>query len=121
MADRILIPVLPDMHSALTLQSIDGILRDQFGARGKIHYILNRFDVTRRAHREMRERLQKILGNALAPFSIREDPRIQDAMQAGLPVVDYAPHAEVNGDLKTCGDWIEEMLPSAIAVKGMTA
>jgi hypothetical protein len=69
----------------------------------------------------MRDRFQAMLGSALSPFSVREDPQIQNAMRCGVTIVDYAPHADVATDLHTLEEWMEELLPRPMILKGMTA
>jgi cellulose biosynthesis protein BcsQ len=118
-ADHIFIPILPDMHSAVTLRSMDTLV--ELADRPEVHYILNRYDSSRALHREMRDRLQNILGDALLPIYIREDPQIQDAMHSGVTIVDYAPQSEVVADLQALGKWVEQLLPRSFYLKGKTA
>jgi len=121
MASQILVPILPDVQSALTLQAIEGFLRGRHGAELDIHYILNRYQESRPAHREMRDRFQGMLGDALVPFVIRDEPEIQDAMRSGLTIVDYAPHLEIVEDLRSVGEWVETKMVHLTLAKGMTA
>lgn len=120
-ADHILIPLSPDMHSTVTLRYLEELMGDAGAAGQGIHYIINRYDASRPAHREMRDRLRSILGGALLPFPICEEPQIQDAMRMGVTIVDYAPEARVVSDLQGLGKWVEQLLPRSEFVKGMTA
>ena len=120
-ADHVLVPLLPDVHSALTLKAVRAELRAICAAGVEVHYVLNRYDPARALHREMRAQFESMLGSALLPLSIREEPRIQDAMRHCVTVVDHAPRSEVIGDLEALSQWSEKLLPRAPAVKSAGA
>lgn len=122
-ADHILIPLSPDMHSAVTLGWLEELMKREraTGAGRSVHYIINRYDGTRSVHRDMRDRLQSTLGKSLLPFAIREEQQVQDAMRSGLTVIDYAPQSGVVVDLKALGKWVEQLLPQLEFARGMTA
>ncbi|HEY0796757.1 MAG TPA: cellulose synthase operon protein YhjQ/BcsQ [Acidisarcina sp.] len=119
-ADHVLVPILPNLHSAATLRSVDSLLQSGRSTETHVHYVLNRYDPSRALHREMHDRLQSILGDALLPLYIREEPLVEDAMQNGLTVVDYAPDAEMVADLRVLGRWIEQLTPRHPALKEAT-
>ena len=121
MADQVLIPLLPDLNSAASLRSIESLMESELAGRADVHYVLNRYDPSRPLHCEMRDRLQSVLGGALLPIYIREEPLVQDAMRSGLTIVDYAPQSEVVTDLQALSLWIEQLLPRSLYLKGKTA
>jgi cellulose biosynthesis protein BcsQ len=119
--DHILIPLSPDMHSAVTLPCLQELASSQRAPSSRVHYIVNRYDNSRAVHREMRDQFQAMLGSALLPFSIREEPQIQNAMRSGVTIIDYAPRSEAVADLLALSKWVEQLLPCSDLAKGLTA
>jgi cellulose biosynthesis protein BcsQ len=120
-ADHILVPILPDIHSAATLRTLDAQLGPLRSTGAHVHYVLNRYQPSRPLHRDMHDRLQSVLGDALLPLYIREEPLVQDAMRNGVTVVDYAPDAEIVADLRALSRWVEELAPLHPALREVTS
>src|SRR6266567_4103969 len=120
-ADHIVVPLTADMHSAMTVRWVQELLSRVSLASRKVHYVLNRYDSSRSMHCEMCHELQEMLGSALLPNFIREEPQIQDAMRSGVTIIDHAPHTEVVAELQELAKWVETLLPCPELVKGMTA
>lgn len=120
-ADDLLIPILPDVHSAATLLPLEAMFRTTLAPTPRIHYLLNRYDATRALHQEMRERLQATLGPRLLPFSLADEPRIQDAMRSGITLPDYAPDAPAVAELHALAKWVEQLHPPSAVAEGATA
>jgi cellulose biosynthesis protein BcsQ len=120
-ADHVLIPLCPDMHSAVTLPWLEELLDRDSAPGQQVHYIINRFQASRLSHLEMRDRFQTMLGEALLPFDLREDPEIQDAARSSATIVDYQPQSEVVSNLQALSEWVELLRPRTAFVKGISA
>jgi cellulose biosynthesis protein BcsQ len=116
-ADYILVPLLPNVHSAATLRSLEELLQAGRAMGTQVHYVMNRYEPSRALHREMHDRLQSILGDALLPLYIREEPLVQDAMRNGVTVVDYAADSEIVADLRALSRWVEQLSPRHPALR----
>ena len=101
---KVLVPVLPDVASALAAVRMSSIL--ERAPHGDIWYILNRFDSNRPAHRAIRKRLRESLGERLLPFEVNECTLLQNAATRRLLVNDIAD-LMMQPDLGALADWIE--------------
>ena len=100
----ILIPILPDISSVATVQSLEAFLfnpanqpnRDR--QTGAIFYLLNQFDASSPLHLDVRETLQQQLGDRLLPLVLRRSSAVSEALAEGTTVIDYAPGSAVAED-----------------------
>ncbi len=106
-SDHIVIPLIPDLQSVASIEPLEAMLTFHQRPAPEVHYILNRYDESRLFHREVRARLQKLVGSRLHAVAVREDRLVQEATGGGLTIADYAPEAGVNGDLQSLADWLE--------------
>jgi cellulose biosynthesis protein BcsQ len=101
--------LVPDINSVLTVtRDIDEL--DSGENSQPTYYLLNKYDSTVPFHRDVRERLQIVLGDKLLPFVIRRTDQIPEALAAGLTVVDYAPNAPVVEDFKLLTQWLRNSM-----------
>lgn len=109
MAPTVLVPVVPDLASVVTLQSLDGFFRNQEGLSGKplqAWFVLNQFDPSSPLQLDVREVLRQMLGDRLLPFAVRRSPAMSEALAEGMTVLDYAPNSPAAEDVMSLVTWI---------------
>jgi CobQ/CobB/MinD/ParA nucleotide binding domain len=78
---RVLIPVLPNMMSAIDAVRLNDALDGPHSTH--VHFLLNRFDESQTLHREVRAGLKMHLGDRLLPIEIEEDRRLLEVARSG--------------------------------------
>ena len=99
LAPTVLVPVVPDMASVVTLQAMEGFFRNQEGLSGKplqAWFVLNQFDPSSPLQRDVREVLRQQLGERLLPFVVHRSAAVSEALAEGMTVLDYAPNSPPN-------------------------
>jgi cellulose biosynthesis protein BcsQ len=106
-ASHVLVPVTPDMHSVAGVTHLQATLAESAEASRwpAVCYVINRFDESRRLHREIRSRLQDLLGSSLLPIVIREDEAIEEAAAQGMTVVDAFPQSSAVHEFVALAEW----------------
>lgn len=105
----VLVPLLPDMNSLMTLPSIQRSLpAAQVQGHGGTAFLLTHFEASQPLQIDIREALQKQLGDALLPFVIRRSPAIAEALAEGMTVLDYAPGEGVAKDFLELAAWVRD-------------
>jgi cellulose synthase operon protein YhjQ len=105
----VLVPVVPDMASVVTLQSLEAFFRNQEGLAGKpvqAWYVLNQFDASMPLQLDVREVLRQQLGDRLLPFAIHRSAAVSEALAEGMTVIDYAPNSPAAEDIMNLVTWI---------------
>ena len=109
----VLVPLLPDMSSVASLGSLEAFLgRDE----GAAHYLLNQFDGSSPLHLDVREMLQRRLGDRLLPLVLRRSAAVSEALAEGMTVIDYAPGSPTAEDYWNLAGWLRSL--SAPAARG---
>lgn len=114
----ILVPVVPDMASVVTLQSLEGFLHNQEGLTGRrlqAWYVVNQFDPSTPLHLDVREVLRQQLGERLLPFAIHRAPAVSEALAEGMTVIDYSPNSAAAEDVMSLATWIRNTSVAAAA------
>jgi cellulose synthase operon protein YhjQ len=109
MSPILLVPVVPDLASVVTLQALEGFFRNQEGVSGKplqAWFVLNQFDASSALHLDVREVLRQQLGERLLPFAIHRSPAMSEALAEGMTVIDYAPNSPASEDIMSLVTWI---------------
>jgi cellulose synthase operon protein YhjQ len=102
----VLVPLLPDMSSVASLGSLEAFLgRDE----GAAHYLLNQFDGSSPLHRDVREMLQRRLGDRLLPLLLRRSAAVSEALAEGMTVIDYAPDSATAEDYWNLAGWLRSL------------
>lgn len=112
MAPTVLVPVVPDMASVVTLQALEGFFRNQESASGKpmqAWYVMNQFDPSSPLHQDVGEILRQQLGERLLPFAVHRSPAVSEALAEGMTVIDYAPHSPAAEDVLNLATWIRNL------------
>ncbi len=118
MAPLVLVPVVPDMNSVVSVSSIDAFFEHNSVAAGKPslpYYVLNQFDSTLPLHLDVREVLREQLGERLLPFALRRTPAMSEALAEGMTVMDYAPGSTLAEDFVTLAGWVKSLSAPATA------
>jgi cellulose synthase operon protein YhjQ len=113
---QILVPLLPDMNSVVSVSSIDAFF-DHNGNASAIHslpnYVLNQFDPSLPLHLDVREVLREQLGDRLLPFVLRRAPAVSEALAEGMTIIDYAPNSGVAEDFASLASWVKSLSAAA--------
>jgi cellulose synthase operon protein YhjQ len=116
LAPQILVPLMPDMNSVVSVGSIDAFF-DHNGNAAAIHslpnYVLNQFDSSLPLHLDVREVLREQLGDRLLPFVLRRAPAVSEALAEGMTIIDYAPNSGVAEDFASLASWVKSLSAAA--------
>ncbi len=111
----LIIPVLPDVFSYLSLKTLFGFLektsRDFRYDFKMIWILMNKINNHRPLDRENREALKKYYQKFLMPVMVREDPKISEAIKYQVPVTTLAPQSTAARDLKNVIRFLKEIFP----------
>jgi cellulose synthase operon protein YhjQ len=116
LAPQILVPLIPDMNSVVSVSSIDAFFDHNGGASANPslpHYVLNQFDSSLPLHLDVREVLREQLGDRLLPFVLRRAPAINEALAEGMTIIDYAPNSAVAEDFASLASWVKSLSAAA--------
>jgi cellulose biosynthesis protein BcsQ len=118
LSPMVLVPVVPDMTSVVTLQALEGFFRNQEGLSGKplqAWYVLSQFDPSSPLQLDVREVLRQQLGERLLPIAVHRSPSVSEALAEGMTVIDYAPNSPAVEDIMSLATWIRN---TSVAVSG---
>lgn len=116
LAPTVLVPLMPDMSSVVSVGAIDSFFQHNAPAAGQPkmpYYVLNQFDPSLPLHLDVREVLREQLGDRLLPFVLRRTPAVSEALAEGMTVMDYAPSSTVADDFGTLAGWVKSLAAPA--------
>ncbi len=123
MAPLVLVPVVPDMNSVVSVSSIDAFFEHnnvQTGKPALPYYVLNQFDASLPLHLDVREVLREQLGERLLPFALRRTAAMSEALAEGMTVMDYAPGSALTEDFATLAGWVKSLsAPATTSYRGV--
>ncbi len=123
LSPTVLVPVVPDMGSVVSVSSIDSFFQHNLSASGqgvRPYYVLNQFDPSLPLHLDVREVLREQLGDRLLPFALRRTPAVSEALAEGMTVVDYAPNSTVAEDFASLAGWVKSLAaPASSGYRGV--
>jgi cellulose synthase operon protein YhjQ len=123
MQPLVVVPVVPDMNSVVSVSSIDAFFDRNGNPGGKAslpYYILNQFDPSLPLHLDVREVLREQLGDRLLPFALRRAPAISEALAEGMTVMDYAPNSALAEDFGALATWVKSLsAPATTTYRGV--
>jgi cellulose synthase operon protein YhjQ len=111
-ADLILIVLLADAASFLTIPAMESWLHDMAQLRPELPsmYVLNQIDTASTLRRDVAEILRHNLGERLAPIGIHSDEAVGEALAFQQPVLEYDPHCQATHDLQRLAAWLSSGL-----------
>jgi len=118
LSPQILVPLIPDMNSIVSVGSIDAFFDHNVSGSAKSllpQYVLNQFDSSLPLHLDVREVLREQLGERLLPFVLRRAPAVSEALAEGMTVMDYAPNSSVAEDFSSLAGWVKSLAAPASA------
>jgi cellulose biosynthesis protein BcsQ len=119
----VLVPVIPDMNSVVSVSSIDSFFEHNSNPDGKPilpFYVLNQFEANLPLHLDVREVLREQLAERLLPFSLRRAPALSEALAEGMTIMDYAPNSELAEDFVTLAGWVKSLsAPAKTSYRGV--
>lgn len=123
MSPLVLVPVVPDMNSVVSVSSIEAFFEHNSNVGGKPalpYYVLNQFDPSLPLHLDIREVLREQLGDRLLPFAIRRTPSVSEALAEGMTVMDYAPNSTAAEDFGSLAGWVKSLsAPASSGFRGV--
>ena len=126
LAPVVLVPVLPDMNSVVSVGAIEAFFRhngigvNTGGKQIMPYYVLNQFDYSLPLHLDVREILREQIGDRLLPFALRRSPAVSEALAEGMTVMDYAPSAVVAEDYANLAGWVRSLnAPATQSYRGV--
>jgi cellulose synthase operon protein YhjQ len=123
MSPLVLVPVIPDMNSVVSVSSIDAFFEHSSNQASKPSlpfYVLNQFDASLPLHLDVREVLREQLGERLLPFALRRTPAMSEALAEGMTVMDYAPNSTLADDFSTLAGWVKSLsAPATTSYRGV--
>ena len=123
LAPQVLVPLVPDMNSVVSVDAIDAFfehLGSASGTAAQPYYLLNQFDASQPLHLDVREVLREQLGERLLPFVLRQSPAVSEALAEGMTVVDYAPNSPVAEDFANLASWVKHLsAPAGAGFRGV--
>lgn len=123
MGPTILVPIVPDMSSAVSVHAIDAFFQrngSRQAGQNQPFYIFNQFDSSFALHMDVREMLQERLGDRLLPFVLRESQTVSEALAEGMTVMDYVPDSPVTEDFDRLVVWVKKQAaPASTGYRGI--
>lgn len=123
MSPLVLVPMVPDMNSVVSVSSIDSFFQHNINPNSKQlmpFYILNQFDPSQPLHLDIREILREQLGDRLLTITLRRAPAVSEALAEGMTVMDYAPNSTVAEDFANLAGWVKsQSAPASSAYRGV--
>jgi chromosome partitioning protein len=114
-ARTLIIPVLPDVFSYLSLKTLFTFLektsRDFHYDFKMIWILMNKLNNHRPSDRENQEALKKYYQKFLMPVAVREDRKFSEAIKNQLPVTTFAPQSIAARDLKQVVHFLKSIIP----------
>ncbi len=114
MCGVILIPLLPDLNSILTVSRIEASLKATKSRGVQIppaFYLFNRFDENDPMHQQARGLVQRQCGEHLLPMTIHSGAEIAQAIASRMTVADHAPESDVTRDFMEVASWVRKVAP----------
>lgn len=113
MCTVVLIPLLPDLNSIVTVSMIESALAQQSaGSRTPaVYYLFNRFDEHSANDQHAWDFVAGQCGHRLLPLTLRHSQELTEALQASIPASDYMPGPDLSHDYLDLALLIQRISP----------
>jgi cellulose biosynthesis protein BcsQ len=113
MCTVVLIPLLPDLNSIVTVAAIESSLNAQStGLKSPaVFYLFNRFDEQSINDQQAREFVARQCGDRLLPTTLRHDWTLTEALHGGISASDHTPGSELSHDYLELALWVRRVAP----------
>jgi len=105
----ILVPVLPETNSTLSVREIEKYFAGKVDAEGepiRPYYLLNEFDALQPLHQDVRDLLRSKVGDRLMTVSLRRATAVSEALAQGVTVVDFAAGSALVEKFAALATWV---------------
>jgi cellulose biosynthesis protein BcsQ len=117
MCTVVLIPLLPDLNSVVTVAAIESSLNAQaMGSKPLVYYLFNRFDEHKLNDQHARDIVARECGERLLPITLRHDGKLTEALHGSLATADHSPGPELSHDYLELAQWVRRAAPLSAAV-----
>jgi chromosome partitioning protein len=120
-AKILIIPVLPDLLSYLSLKSLftflDKTCKHYKYSFDMIWVLMNRLNSHRLLDRENRKALEKYYKRFLMPVVVREDLKFSEAAREQVPITTYAPQSTGARDVRRVAQFLETIISQSKSPK----
>lgn len=114
MADLVIVVVLPDAASFITVPTVERGIETYAGEAAQryagLYFLLNRMNEGRVLCRDVRAMLGERLGDRLVPEAVRFDAAAEEALAAQQTVMAYEPDGKAATDFDALAAWVEKTL-----------
>jgi len=114
MCGTVLVPLLPDLNSILTVSRIEGSFKAMQSSGidvPDVFYIFNRFDQTDSIDHRARALVERQCGDRLLPLTVRDGAEVAKAIASRMTVADHAPASAVTHDYLELASWVRKRSP----------
>jgi cellulose biosynthesis protein BcsQ len=112
MCTVVLIPLLPDLNSIVTVAAIENLLSTRsMGSKPDVFYLFNRFDERRINDQQARDFVARQCGHRLLPITLRHDPGLTEALSGGVSAADHSAGFELSHDYLELALWVRRAAP----------
>jgi cellulose biosynthesis protein BcsQ len=114
MCGTVLVPLLPDLNSILSVSRIEASLKAMqcAGIQGPdVFYVFNRFDQQDSIDQRARALVERQCGERLLSITIRDSAEIAKAIASRMTVADHAPGSAVTHDYLELASWVRKRTP----------
>ena len=118
MCTVVLIPLLPDLNSIVTVAAIESFVNaHSTGLKPPtVFYLFNRFDEQSINDQQAREVVARQCGNRLLPTTLRHDWTLTEALHGGISASDHTPGSELSHDYLELALWVRRVAPLSPAM-----
>jgi cellulose biosynthesis protein BcsQ len=117
MCTVVLVPLLPDLNSIVTVAAIENLLHAQAaGPKPAVYYLFNRFDEHKINDQHARDLVARQCGQRLLPITLRHDWKLTETLHGDLSTADHTPGPELSHDYLELALWVRRVAPVSTGV-----
>jgi cellulose biosynthesis protein BcsQ len=117
MCTVVLIPLLPDLNSIVTVSRIESWFKAQSmgSTTPAVFYLFNRFDEHNSNDQRARDFVSRQCGHRLLPITLRHSRELTETLHDGIQSADPAPGSELSHDYLELALWVRRVAPLSSA------